>query len=119
MKLMNTKVVLTKIVTVWLMGLSLSLSAIAIAWAQESSDAMLTGAFENVVVGPFDGLDLKTREIWIDDMVYILDRSVKVKGTSTKLGLITDLKPGEEVRATLQPNEKTPSIPYVILIERL
>ncbi len=70
------------------------------------------------VEGPLDGLDLKTRHIWISDTVYILDRTVRVKGTTKKLGLITDLKSGEVIKATLRRNEDQPAIPIVTLIER-
>ncbi|MCU7915461.1 MAG: hypothetical protein KZQ65_06045 [Candidatus Thiodiazotropha sp. (ex Gloverina cf. vestifex)] len=74
--------------------------------------------FEESISGPLDGLDLKKKWIWVDDMIYYLDRNVKVKGTSTKLGLIMDLKQGEVVKLRLRPNDKEPSIPYVVLIER-
>jgi hypothetical protein len=90
-------------------------------WAGSNSDAgQLKGldGLEGVVEGPLDGLDLKARRIWINDMVYMLDRKVKVKGTHSKLGLITDIKPGEVIKATLHPNEDQPTIPYVMLIER-
>jgi hypothetical protein len=119
MKLINTKAV-TKHFLLRLMGfgLCLLLAASPMSWAQDATDALSAEAFTNEVVGPFDGLDLKARQIWINDMVYILDRGVKVKGTPTKLGLIADLKMGEEVKVTLKPNKETPSIPYVVLIER-
>ncbi|MCU7813384.1 MAG: hypothetical protein KZQ77_19435 [Candidatus Thiodiazotropha sp. (ex Notomyrtea botanica)] len=74
--------------------------------------------FEENASGPLDGLDLKENRIWVNDTVYYLARTVRVKGTSTKLGLLTDLKPGEKVKLTLNPNEKEPSIPYVVQIER-
>jgi len=90
-------------------------------WAGSNIDAgQLNGldGLEGVVEGPLDGLDLKARRIWINDVVYMLDRKVKVKGTHRKLGLITDLKPGEIIKATLLPNEDQPNIFYVMLIER-
>ena len=90
-------------------------------WAESSNDAGQIEGLEGhdgVVEGPFDGLDLKARRIWINDMVYKLDRNVKVKGTHRKLGLITDLKAGEIIKVTLLPNEDQPTIPYVMLIER-
>ena len=119
MKQMTMRTVTHKAVLVWLIGLSLALMAASISWAQEVTDMMEESEHEGVVVGPFDGVDLKAKRIWINDMVYLLDREVKVKGTSTKLGLMSDLKLGEKVRVTLEPNEETPSIPYVVLIERL
>jgi hypothetical protein len=90
-------------------------------WAGSSNDAGQIEGLEGVdgvVEGSFDALDLKARRIWINDMVYKLDRNVKVKGTHRKLGLITDLKAGEIIKATLLPNEDQPTIPYVMLIER-
>ncbi|MCU7851455.1 MAG: hypothetical protein KZQ80_04500 [Candidatus Thiodiazotropha sp. (ex Monitilora ramsayi)] len=84
----------------------------------EFSGDLSYGGQEQVVTGPFDGLDLKTKQIWINDMVYLMDSSMKVIGTSVKLGLITDIKQGEEIKATLVPNQKSPSVPYVIKIER-
>jgi len=70
------------------------------------------------VTGPFDGLDLKAGRIWINDMVYLLDIRVRVKGTASKLGLITDLKSGETIKATIRENLEQPTIPIVTLIER-
>lgn len=118
MKLMRSKGVIPQAVLVWVVGLCLTLAVASVSWAQEGAEAPEGDSEGLVVVGPFDGLDLKSKKIWINDMVYHLARSVKVKGTSSKLGLITDLKQGEEVKVTLQPNEKTPSIPFAVLIER-
>jgi hypothetical protein len=73
----------------------------------------------NVVKGSFDGLDLKKKKIWIGDMIYLLDDAVTVQGTSVKLGLITDLKQGEIIRAHLRENVENEFIPYVVKIERL
>lgn len=117
MKQITKRSVREKGLLVWLTGLCLLLIVASPLWAQES-DAMSAEVFQDVVIGPFDGLDLKQRFIWINDTVYALDRTVKIKGTSTKLGLLSDLKAGEELKATLAPNEKTPSIPYVLMIER-
>ncbi len=72
----------------------------------------------NVVEGTFDGIDLKQKRIWIGDMVYLLDSTVSVRGTSVKLGLITDLKVGEIVKAHLRENVENEYIPYVVEIER-
>jgi hypothetical protein len=72
----------------------------------------------NTVTGTFDGLDLKQKRIWISDMVFLLDSAVSVKGTSVKLGLITDLKQGETVKAYLRENEADEYVPYVTKIER-
>ena len=119
MKQMTMRAVTHKAILVWLTGLCLALMVTSISWAQEITDMMEDHEAEGVVVGSFDGVDLKARRVWVDDMVYVLDRGVKVKGTSTKLGLMRDLKMGERVKVTLQPNEETPSIPYVVLIERL
>ncbi len=119
MKLINTNAV-TKPFFLGLMGfgLCLLLAASPMSWAQDATDSLSEEAFEEEVVGPLDGLDLNARRIWINDSVYLLDRSVKVKGTPTKLALISDIKPGEEVKVILQPNAEQPSIPYVVLIER-
>lgn len=72
----------------------------------------------NTVTGTFDGLDLKQKRIWISDMVYLLDDSVSVRGTSVKLGLLTDLKQGETIKAYLRENEADIYVPYVTKIER-
>jgi hypothetical protein len=72
----------------------------------------------NTVTGTFDGLDLKEKRIWVSDMVYLLDGTVSVKGTSVKLGLITDLKQGETIKVYLRENEDDVYVPYVTKIER-
>ena len=69
------------------------------------------------IVGTVDGLDLKKQRIWIGDRRFLISRSTKVKGTPTKLGLITDLKQGETVKAEVQPNRDGPT-PYVTIIYR-
>ena len=120
MKRTRETLTMPKTLLFWLAGLLFSMLATAsVTWAQETKGMLEDSISDGVVVGSFDGVDLKVRRIWISDMVYILDRSVKVKGTSTKLGLLTDLKMGETVQVTLLPNEETPSIPFVVLIERL
>jgi hypothetical protein len=83
----------------------------AYATARQQSSAVET------VDGSFDGLDLKKRWIWISDVRYVYDGSTKIKGTSTKLGLITDLKQGERVKAEIKPNEDGHE-PYVVIIYR-
>lgn len=118
MKLMRSKGVISQTLLVWVVGLCLALTVASVSWAQDGPEA-LEGDWESLVItGPFDGLDVKSRKIWINDMVYNLVRGVKVKGTASKLGLLSDLKQGEEVKVTIQPNEKTPNIPNVVLIER-
>lgn len=77
----------------------------------------VTEGGENTVIGQFDGLNLKDKRIWVDDTVYLLDSGVKVVGTSTKLGLITDIKQGEQVRIIVRPGESG-TIPYVTQIYR-
>lgn len=119
MKPTNTKAVVSKTLLAWIMGLCLLVSSSATLWAQDESYEGGDEDFQSVVEGPFDGVDLKARRIWVNDTVYVLDRAARVEGTSTKLGYISDLKAGEVIRVTLTPNEKTPSIPNVILIERL
>ena len=69
------------------------------------------------IEGTFDGLDLKKRRIWIGDRRFLINQSTKVKGTATKLGLITDLKQGEMVKAEIQPDDDG-STPYVTTIYR-
>ncbi len=116
MKLKSAKARIGQTAMAWMVAIFVSLSSSV--WAQSDSDGLDEEGFKDTVEGPFDGLNLKAHRIWINDTVYILDRSVRVKGTSTKLGLITDLKQGEPVKARLSPNDETPSIPYVIFIER-
>lgn len=106
-----TKIIVLMVVTCLALVLPLSISA-------EEPYQVEFDDFEENASGPFDGLDSKGNRIWVNDTVYYLARTVRVKGTSTKLGLLTDLKPGEEVKLTLKPNEKEPSIPYVVQIER-
>ena len=69
------------------------------------------------ISGPFDGLNMKTSHIWINDRVYELARSVKVVGTSTKLGVITDIKKGERIDADVIYGEAG-QMPSVIKIYR-
>jgi uncharacterized lipoprotein YehR (DUF1307 family) len=78
--------------------------------SEETSDDTATGSF--------DGVDLKEKLIWVNDTVYAMESNVKVKGTSTKVGLLSDLKQGEVVKVYLMPNEDDPSVPFVTLIER-
>jgi hypothetical protein len=118
MKLMNTNSKILSSAAALAVMLCLSMFCVTYLWAASGHVSDPSEASSESVEGSFDGLDLKARSIWINDMVYKLDLRVKVKGTSNKLGLITDLKQGETIRATLRPNEHQPAIPYVILIER-
>jgi hypothetical protein len=118
MKILNSKTMIRTSATALSLVLCLFLADTATLWAETGDGVGQAEAFDPIVYGPFDGLDLKTRRVWINDTVYLLDSRVKVKGTHKKLGLITDLKQGETIRATLRPNEDQPIIPYVILIER-
>lgn len=90
--------------------------------SSEEFDSLGDGVLLNVesesVTGQFDGMNMKTNQIWVDDMVYLLSRPVNVVGTPTKLGLLSDIKQGEAVTLKLKYNNKTPSQPYVIKIER-
>lgn len=117
MKLLNSKRVILTSAMALSFALAISLSVPTAVSAGDNGKQ--TEASTNVFEGPFDDLDLKSRNIWINDIVYLLDAKVKVKGTHKKLGLITDLKPGERIRATFRENPRMPSIPYIILIERL
>jgi hypothetical protein len=87
------------------------------SYAGSDQAVVLPDGFEQSVTGSFDGVNLKEKRIWIGDMVYLLDGNVRVRGTSTKLGLLSDLRQGEEVTATLRPNEDGPT-PYVVEIIR-
>jgi hypothetical protein len=119
MKSTNTRVVVQKALPILLMVLGLFLSGTTSLWAQDVDDGIERGVFGNYAVGSFDGVNLKERRIWIDDTLYALDRSVQVEGTSTKLGLLSDLKQGETIKASFQPNEKEPGLHIVTVIERL
>jgi hypothetical protein len=118
MKPINTTVIARKTLPVFLMVFSLLFSGTGQLWAQEAEEGAEEGKYGNMIIGPFDGVDLNAGRIWINDSVFFLDKAVTVKGTSTKLGLLSDLKQGETVKATLKPNEKRPNIPYVLVIER-
>ena len=119
MKLLNSKRVILTSATALAFVLALSLSVPATVSAGDGDNGEQIGTSTNVFEGPFDGLDLKSRSIWINDIAYLLDAKVKVKGTHKKLGLITDLKQGERIRATFRENPSMPSVPYITLIERL
>lgn len=118
MKILNSKTMIRTSATALSLAICLFLTGAATVMAQTGDGTEQTEAFARTVEGPFDGLDLKTKHVWINDTVYKLDRRVRVKGTHKKLGLITDLKQGERITATLRPNDDQPTIPYVILIER-
>jgi hypothetical protein len=117
MKLLTSKTVICSLATAISLVLFLSIPVAFSAGNGDMGEPSETPA--NVFVATFDGLDLKSRIIWIGDMVFRLDAKVKVKGTQKKLGLITDLKEGERIRATFRQNPSEPNIPYVTLIERL
>jgi hypothetical protein len=119
MKLSNPKPLIRTSAIAFSLMLGLMLvSPLGYSAGRGGKEPVQSAAFENVIEGPFDGLSLEEQRIWIDDTVYLLDRNVKVKGTSKKLGLITDLKKGEWVRATLRQNSDPAKKPYVIMIER-
>lgn len=117
MNSIDTKSVTRKSLLVFILALGLFLSASAL-WAQEAGGSMGAEADDSVVIGPFDGVSLEDRTIWINDRSYTLDRAVRVEGTPTKLGLLSDLKQGEEIQARVVPNDDRPNRPIVILIER-
>ena len=118
MKLLNSKPMIRFSATALSLAFGLLFAASAAISADRWSEPEQTEGFVDTIEGTFDGLDLKTKNIWISDMIYRIDRGIKVKGTAKKLGLITDLRQGELIKATLRENEKVPEIPYVILIER-
>lgn len=118
MNSINTKLVTHKGLIVLLMWFSLLLSG-SLLWAEEADGVENPEADEGLVMGPFDGVSMKERTIWINDRSYTLDRSVRVEGTASKLGLMSDLKQGEEIKARVIPNDDRPNRPIVILIERL
>ena len=68
--------------------------------------------------GPFDGFDLKTRKVWINDMVYRMHPRMRVVGTAKKLGLLSDIKQGEIVSITVIPTDTESSIPVLAEIRR-
>jgi len=70
------------------------------------------------LTGKFFGYDQKTREVWINDFVYILRADCRVVGSSTKLGLLSAIKHQEVVEFKTAPNPKQPSIPYIAEIRR-
>ena len=99
-----------------LAGLGFTYPVSGVAGSMDATSSSSAAAVETIV-GTVDGLDLKKQRIWINDRRYLISRSTKVKGTSTKIGLITDLKQGETVKAEIQPNEDGSS-PYVTTIYR-
>jgi hypothetical protein len=117
MKLMNMKAVAGQVALAWLLALCLALAGATTVWAESATDE--AEASQEAIVGSFDGVDVKAQRIWVDDWMYLLDASVKVKGTATKLGLLSDIKQGERIRLRLLPNSEEPNTPYVTLIERL
>ncbi len=70
------------------------------------------------LAGKFFGYDQKTREIWVNDFVYMLSADYSVIGSSTKLGLLSAIKHQEVVEFETAPNPKYPSIPYIVEIRR-
>ena len=68
--------------------------------------------------GPFNGYDPKAKEVWIDDMVYRMHTGLRVVGTPTKLGLLSEIKNGEIVRYSYIPANDGSSIPLLTEIRR-
>jgi hypothetical protein len=108
---MHKRVLTCRKALAWLMALCLFLPGVAAVWAETETELQ-------VVEGSFDGVNQEKNRLWISDKVFILDPAVRVKGGPNKLSLLSDLKQGERIKATLSSNEQKPSMPYVILIER-
>jgi hypothetical protein len=68
-------------------------------------------------VGKFGGYDEKEKLLWVDEDVLYYGFGVKVVGTATKLGLLSEIKLGEKVTAVVKSRGKK-KIPMVIEIHR-
>lgn len=99
-----------------LAGLGFTCLAPGVAGTAYAATLTEGGAVETVV-GTVDGIDLKLNRIWINDRRFLVNRLTKVNGTSTKLGLITDLKEGETVKAEFT-TDKDGSTPVISIIYR-
>ena len=54
--------------------------------------------------GPFHGFDQAHGAVWINDRLYWMHPEFKVIGNSTKLGLLSAIKPGESVEFITLPD---------------
>jgi hypothetical protein len=70
-----------------------------------------------VLAGEFDGYDKKEKLIWVGEDVFHYDSGLKVVGTATKLGLLSEIKIGEKVRV-LAKGRGQGKIPMAIEIHR-
>ncbi|MBA1445621.1 MAG: hypothetical protein M3H12_08460 [Chromatiales bacterium] len=73
----------------------------------------------NVMSGPFDGANLKTHKLWIDDTVFLMHPTMKVIGGPAKLGLLSAIQRGEIVEISVQFDETGATLPVVTEIRRL
>ncbi|MBL3600836.1 MAG: hypothetical protein JMN25_13385 [gamma proteobacterium endosymbiont of Lamellibrachia anaximandri] len=73
----------------------------------------------NVMSGPFDGVNLKTHKLWIDDTVFLMHPTMKVIGGPAKLGLLSAIERGEIVEISIQFDETGATLPVVTEIRRL
>jgi hypothetical protein len=91
----------SKIVAISLLVGCLSVLPVSLLLAAGVSDPSLQAVEEeapsNLRDGPFDGYDKKGGVLWVDDMTFKIADNFKVIGTSKKLGLLSDVKQGEQV----------------------
>ncbi|KRT55384.1 hypothetical protein [endosymbiont of Ridgeia piscesae] len=108
----------------WLLAAALLMSAALPAVAGNYAVRPMAGmpgmpAMQGVEIsGPFDGVNLKRRRIWIDDTVFSMSRKLRVVGTSKKLGLLSDLRQGEAIKALVTRGEDKNGLREVLEIRR-
>ena len=67
--------------------------------------------------GSFDGYSKQSNCVWVSDTVFQIVGSLKVVGTSTKVGLLSDIKEGETVTILYEKNGAN-QIPTAVEIRR-
>ncbi|MCU7844148.1 MAG: hypothetical protein KZQ93_09950 [Candidatus Thiodiazotropha sp. (ex Monitilora ramsayi)] len=72
---------------------------------------------ENARQGPFDGYDKDKALIWVDDKLYQIEGNLKVVGTPSKIGLLSNIQQGETVKIIIEDRGPM-KLPVVIELHR-
>ena len=115
MKQISTSMVALTMLAAWLFVMPVGELAAA---GLQSGPAPTEGEVSMMLwSGPFGGYDKDAGRIWINDRVFRYNDQLKVMGTGSKVGLLSEIKGGEKVDILAERGDGS-KIPLAVVIRR-